>query len=80
MVKINFMNGSVQDQNQIEKQSKILKKLEEQEEISSSSPTGALFQNLSNPPPHQQQCTTARINIYIMGLPCVVIANYFSVS
>ena len=73
LIKVNmeYMTGSVQEQNQLVKQFSILykrrlKKLEEQEEVSSSSLPGALFLDLSTRP-QQQQGAAAVPSVQLLG-------------
>ena len=67
LVKMEFMNGSVQEQSQLAKQFSVLykrrlKKLEEQEEVSSDSLRGALFLDLSTRLLQQQQQGAAAVH------------------
>ena len=73
IVKMEFMNGSVEEQSQLAKQFSVLykrrlKKLEEQEEVSSSSLPGALFLDLSTRPLQQQRQGAAAVHsVQLLG-------------
>ena len=76
-MKMDFTNGSVQEQNQLVKQSREIKEAGGSGGCLQFQPTGGIDPGPQHSTPHQQQCTVARINVYIMGLPCAVIANSF---